>query len=344
MANEITYSNQYGHTIILVGENGIKIEFKKFEKKNLSPWYKRYVPRYLRIDSTPAIPRIIISPPKPRGATVAPRTITPPISVATPATPITTSDASTQNIVVLIPVRVRSIPGGDNRQYVERCFQQFPKSQVLIVESDNSPRLSDLGYKHIFDKSIGSFPKSRLINLGVKACPDDSTIILHDADVLIPNNYLNQVATLVANGYESGHLIRDCYFLKQAYSPAATSYDIAAARFSHRTYADMHVRIFKKAPYRFYQGISGLSVFFTKKAFCRVGGMDELYTGWGYEDVDIYERLSNYSKFSDNRVITAFHLYHPRSRDRFNENKSVYEKNKTSGQVYIDKLRKTNGF
>jgi len=45
----IEFFNPAGHEISLPGQDGTPIKFVKFEKKLLPGWYKRYVPRYLRV-------------------------------------------------------------------------------------------------------------------------------------------------------------------------------------------------------------------------------------------------------------------------------------------------------
>jgi hypothetical protein len=45
--------NPAGHTIIVAGPNGEQVHFSKFQRRTLSQWFSRYVPRYLRHANQP---------------------------------------------------------------------------------------------------------------------------------------------------------------------------------------------------------------------------------------------------------------------------------------------------
>lgn len=60
----IEYLNPSGRIIILTGPKGERVEFKKFERKVLEPYYKRYVPRYIKVvKEITAPPKIPVPPP-----------------------------------------------------------------------------------------------------------------------------------------------------------------------------------------------------------------------------------------------------------------------------------------
>lgn len=45
----VEFVNLAGHTIVVAGPNGEQVPFIKFQKRTLSQWFLRYVPRYLKL-------------------------------------------------------------------------------------------------------------------------------------------------------------------------------------------------------------------------------------------------------------------------------------------------------
>lgn len=57
-----------------------------------------------------------------------------------------------------------------------------------------------------------------------------------------------------------------------------------------------------------------------------IGGYDENYEGWGFQDLDLMKRIPSktYRGYTKN---IAFHLYHPKaSREKYNKNKLLFNK------------------
>ena len=74
-----------------------------------------------------------------------------------------------------------------------------------------------------------------------------------------------------------------------------------------------------------------------KRRFVEIGGYDEDFIGWAYDDCDLVERLKRHNcKFvqTDSVII---HLYHPKRRIGIKENSKMYLYNKN---LYLRKNRK----
>jgi len=50
----VEFINPAGHMIVVAGPNGEQVHFSKFQRRTLSQWFSRYVPRYLRLANQPA--------------------------------------------------------------------------------------------------------------------------------------------------------------------------------------------------------------------------------------------------------------------------------------------------
>lgn len=65
------------------------------------------------------------------------------------------------------------------------------------------------------------------------------------------------------------------------------------------------------------------SMIFGRRAFTEIGGMDENYSGWGWEDIDFAERLA--SRFAIHTLpFRATHLHHEDDRERNDGNASRF--------------------
>lgn len=143
-----------------------------------------------------------------------------------------------------------------------------------------------------------AYCKSRHINKAVAAARAQS-IMLHDADILVPTCYVRRVAEILENGWDAVHPIRLLFYLEEADTERflAGRYRVSATRI-------LEVR----------QNFAGGSIALTREAFARIGGMNEDFVGWGREDVEFLQRAST-TKMFKGRFVPAIHLWHPAQRD-----------------------------
>ena len=77
----------------------------------------------------------------------------------------------------------------------------------------------------------------------------------------------------------------------------------------------LEVSFYEDTTTRHINTFGALSFIMNKQTFMNIGGMDESYTGWGYEDIDLFMRI-NESVDQDihiTRDIYGVHLWHPPS-------------------------------
>ena len=143
-----------------------------------------------------------------------------------------------------------------------------------------------------------AYCKSRHINKAVETARAES-ILLHDADILVPVSYVRQVAEVLENGWDAVHPLRLLFYPEEADTERllATGGHVTATYISE-------VR----------QNFAGGSIALTRKAFSRVGGMNEDFVGWGLQDVEFLQRVSTTSMFRG-RFLPAVHLWHAARRD-----------------------------
>lgn len=68
----------------------------------------------------------------------------------------------------------------------------------------------------------------------------------------------------------------------------------------------------------------------------RLGGFDERFAGWGWEDVALSLAAQTLSGGMHRVAGTAWHLWHPPSPDAGNEQSATYQRNRALCQPYID--------
>jgi len=194
--------------------------------------------------------------------------------------------------------------------------QKFPRIEITLVEQDNAPITRDkivppIHYKFVPNSDSALFCKAAAFNAGVLMATYD-TIILHDADVLIPRNYTTHIMQVLEN-YESCHVGRHVFYLDRASTDLIIKTRMAGT--------DMKC----KQIVGYYEGGS---LACTKSTFLRIGGFNEQFKGYGVEDCEFFERLKQ-TKMYDQRSIDLIHLDHGRAdgwNNHHNQNKALQDK------------------
>lgn len=174
-----------------------------------------------------------------------------------------------------------------------------PASEVLVCEHDDAPRLErdwPEGVRHVFVPAAAgeAFNKSKALNAGALAARHP-TLLLHDADVWPPEDYVAQCLQLMAQGgWEAVRPIRFLFLL-----------DEEASRRALDTASVQDVQQVAKVQ----QNNPGLSAFVRKDAYLEIGGHDERFTGWGWEDVEFLDRLKT-RRLHPGSFLPAVHLWH----------------------------------
>jgi len=91
--------------------------------------------------------------------------------------------------------------------------------------------------------------------------------------------------------------------------------------------------------YDSYQGYGKYSMIIRRTLFNSIGGFDERYKGWGFQDLDFVKKIPNDAKkgHTDN---VGFHLHHDRqSLEDYSDNKNLY--NEVKERVRVKKKPRT---
>jgi GT2 family glycosyltransferase len=181
--------------------------------------------------------------------------------------------------------------------------QKYPEIQIVVVEQDETQKINLANFPCIdyyFDKNKFNnqqFCKSSAFNLGVVKSINNQ-IILHDADMIVRSDYFKMMNSLFEN-YEGMHIgATVCYLDNDS---------------TNNIIADKYIDENKIASDRVVSYYEGGSLGIKKDVYIRIGGFDEQYIGYGYEDCDFFWRLSEGTKFYNTRSIDLFHTYHGRS-------------------------------
>lgn len=217
------------------------------------------------------------------------------------------------DVLVVVPFRDRDT-GGARLRNLLACLhalrdQSFPREryQVTVVESDDHPRhreaITPLADRYVFAPKNGAFNKSWAVNAGVVHTPGRSEVLcILDADVLADREFVARNAERFKSPGVGGHLP---YRKMSILDNATTAWAIRERvhRGSAEAGAD-HLRAFqlRRPP--------GCCVWVRTAIFHRIGGMDERYEGWGYEDTDFgyrYDAAAPYFVHDD----WLLHMRHP---------------------------------
>jgi glycosyltransferase involved in cell wall biosynthesis len=173
-------------------------------------------------------------------------------------------------VSIILPV------GGEDRlqnfRSVLNCLLNQSVAGTEIIVLEHSPRSvykaglpQGVRYRHVAKGDHGEeFNKSRLFNLGVSMASTDS-VLLHDADILVPKDYLDQSLGRIEMGYEAVRPIRFLFY--------ATGRD--TDRLRKKGQFDISMRFIDVA-----QNFQGGSTLLRRSVYSEIGGHDESFIAW----------------------------------------------------------------
>jgi Glycosyl transferase family 2 len=216
-------------------------------------------------------------------------------------------------VLIVVPFRDRGTDGARLRNLLACLLalrdQSFPRDQyqVTVVESDDHPRHRDaivpLADHYVFAPKTGLFNKSWAVNAGVMHTPGRNEVLcILDADILADRDFVARNAERFRSPGVGGHLpFRKMNILDDP----STAWAIRERIQRHSGEADAdHLRAFQlRRPPGFCQWVR-------TAIFLRIGGMDERYEGWGYEDTDFVYRFDTAASFF-NHDDWMLHMRHP---------------------------------
>ena len=157
------------------------------------------------------------------------------------------------------------------------------------------------------------YNRSLAFNFGVKRA-QGKYVILHDADMIVPEMFAKSVAAVLAQGLDAVRLPRLIFYLDQQ-----TSEYVQSNKSWPETISIYQVVANNRTP-----------VATTKEAYLSIGGRDESFWGWGGEDDEFMDRLRTL-KISEGGYLPIIHLWHPIASKKANGDRN--------SQLCDDRLR-----
>ena len=229
-------------------------------------------------------------------------------------------------ISILIPFRDTGDRIDQLNWLQERWSKLFPEAEVIIESDDGQD----------------PFSKTIAVNRAFKKASSDIIAIV-DADVWLDPKILKDSAEAIRSG--KSVWVRPCetvYRLDKDFTMNLISFS-----------PDTAFPLVKEENCERITGTVGLVCVFSREQFEAVGGMDERFRGWGWEDTVWNITLDGIFGKADLWPHIVYHLWHPRGRDekgnaiwpgqtkRNVEIGRVYSQNKNNKKVLL-KLAEEN--
>jgi glycosyltransferase involved in cell wall biosynthesis len=210
-------------------------------------------------------------------------------------------------VSVVIPVA-----GRERRDSFERVLSSFRgqsmrRFEVVLVEHAEEPCYAHhegrgVRYVHVARRADERFNKAKALNAGVQASRARS-LVLHDADIVVPADYLRATSTCLEQGWDVVQPLRFLFLL----SPEQTTRFLEGPGFPvPRVVRDVQ------------QNFAGGSTAVAKDAYVGVGGHDERFEGWGGEDTDFLCRLRGHRRMPGS-FAPGVHLWHAPAPEKAGE-------------------------
>ncbi len=172
--------------------------------------------------------------------------------------------------------------------------------ECIVVEQSNEPEIESLlpswvRYVHTpLPYQDMPYSRSWTFNVGAELARG-SLLILHDNDMLIPEDYAAQFVAHHHKGYEVINIKRFIFYLDKEHSERIMT--SGRLRLNH-------------PPETVVQNLeAGGSFAITRNAFFDIGGFDESFVGWGGEDNEFWERAQTRSVWPFG-YVPIVHLWH----------------------------------
>lgn len=179
--------------------------------------------------------------------------------------------------------------------------QQGARIECLVVEQDQEPhaaRFLPAWVRHIHTPPpVSDMPycRSWAFNVGIRNAAG-AALVLHDNDMLVPQDYGASLLAHFREGFEVINLKRFTFYLTEGHTAKVLS--------GESTISDA-------PPLAIMQNSeAGGSVAITRDAYAHIGGMDESFVGWGGEDNEFWERAQT-RRLWPYAYLPMVHLWHP---------------------------------
>jgi glycosyl transferase family 7 (putative galactosyltransferase) len=185
--------------------------------------------------------------------------------------------------------------------------------ECMVVEQSATPEVKDhlpswVRYVHTaLPYADMPYSRSWALNVGARLAVG-KILVLHDNDMLVPQEYASQVIRLAKDGFEVMNVKRFIFYLGESHSIGVMS---------------GHYSLSSGSPDSVVQNLeAGGNLAITRDAFFGVGGFDESFVGWGGEDNEFWERAQT-RRLWPYGYLPLIHLWHPAQVGKMDRTRST---------------------
>ncbi len=186
--------------------------------------------------------------------------------------------------------------------------------ECLVVEQDEQSRIAGqlpewVRYLHTPPPAADMpYCRSWAFNIGARHA-STGVLVLHDNDILVPDDYASRLLERVGHGYDVVNLKRFIFYLSEPHTKAVLSGTAGLTT---------------TPPLSIVQNLEGGgSIAITRLAYDQIGGMDESFIGWGGEDNEFWDRAQTL-KIWRYASLPLVHLWHsPQARKHTADNPTL---------------------
>lgn len=239
-------------------------------------------------------------------------------------------DSPTPEISVVIGVR-----GTGRLEQFKSCLQSLLVQssvihEIVVVEQSWLPEFKSLlpaGVRYLHQQSTHpDMPYNRSWALNAGACAARGRVlVLHDADMLLPQNALAVIVAAIDHGLDAVRLPRLLFYLD-----ADSSVAVQRTRCFPQHLRFERVIANNRTP-----------IAVRRDCYFGIGGHDEAFYGWGAEDDEFMDRLRT-CQLGEGAMLPIVHLWHTSAAggDARNRNAALLEHARLSSpQERIEQLR-----
>ncbi len=177
--------------------------------------------------------------------------------------------------------------------------------QTILIEQDHAPsivpEIIGLADRYQFAYNAGPYNRGWAFNIGARLVRGQADYLLFlDADVMLRPDSLRRMMELLRSGFSAVRPYREAMFLdRESMSRLVDAWPDLPAE------SELKGTVFTNP--------MGLCIAVEAGLYQRIGGHDERFWGWGWEDREFWERLEQHveiGRLSDR----IFHLHHDQSQ------------------------------
>src|SRR6202012_5507002 len=199
------------------------------------------------------------------------------------------SRARTAVVEAAIIIGIRAAPEEPERRHnlvacLESLQARSQTTEVVVIEQDAAPHLEQLvrplADRYIFARNAGLYNRGWAFNIGAAAAAEADYLFLLDADVLLPYDSFNRALERMRSGVRVLRPYTEALFLNPENA------------------GDLYVNPM------------GLCLWIRSDFYRKIGGHDECFRGWGWEDREFWERIERHTPIERKPDCIPPH-YHP---------------------------------